>query len=318
MVFFKEVRNFFDDNPKVFTCISYAFIALMVISWLIDLFKSKIPVKEIPEISFFVEISPILSKFLIGVYIAWEFFNKKYEKKEYNELKVKGDKYESLVSELTKNDIGIRKTCNQVLNQLFTKYKLDPSCRITLFYSRDLIRNPKSFYIMERYSNGGEQAHFEQNKKYSIENGVIQLIWQNSVFKDSDKCPEYKINGKAVKQKNSKKAYIEYQENNFSITSEDISRKKMKSCDFLGLRFSNENNIHIIILFESTKKGRLKSHNEISIKEFLEDSYIVEHLSSNIQFMVWLIENNQTYKGDDARTKSELMAEFNSKKGESR
>ena len=328
---FREIKLFFNDNPRVFIVTSYLFIAFLIVTWGLDIFRDKILkldyVNNYPNLIWLINSSSWLSKLLTGIYISWEFFDKQLAKGEriiFKEQEAKYNKikkdFGTVISELKHHDISIKKQCRDILKYIFEKYGLDCTCRISLFYTNTPSRNPNKFYIMERFSTGGQQSHFKPDKEYDISRGVLKLIWMNEIYKDSNNCPEYKDTGKQAKKKRKNLEYEDYQKNIFNLTEQDINNQKMKSCDFLGIRFSSENDVHIIILIESRKKGKLADLKEQSINTYLKSSYIVEYLLYSISFIIWLMEKRKKYThtddvSDKEIQKSELMNEYHENRG---
>lgn len=326
---FKEIKLFFNDNPRVFKVTSCLFIASLITTWGLDIFRDKILkldyIHDYLSLIWLINSSGWLSKLLIGIYISWEFLDKQLAKEEYTTLKEKESDYNKLkkdfsivLSELTHHNIDIKKQCRYILKSIFEKYKLDSTCRISLFYTQTAVRNPDKFYIMERFSTGGEQSNFRPDKAYEISRGVLKFIWMNEIYKDSNRCPEYKDAGKQAKKKKSTLEYENYQRDIFGLTDKDINDQKMKSCDFLGMRFSTENDVHIIILIESRKKGKLVDLNEQSINTSLKNSYAIEHLLYMTSFMIWLMDKRIKHTNgitDKEIQKSELMSEYHQNRG---
>lgn len=167
---FNEFKQFLNDNPKLTKFFKVLYFITLVIFWFIDLFNQKIPDNYNSVLDFIKNNSKIFYGVMIGLYIGYEFLNKKHEKIEskntkklvQEKLEIE-QKYQSLLSEILKSESYIKKSSSDILKLLFERYKLDSSCRITLFHNKVASRAPEFFYIMERYSTG-ESKHILSQK----------------------------------------------------------------------------------------------------------------------------------------------------------
>ena len=149
---FNEFKQFLNDNPKLTKFFKVLYFITLVIFWFIDLFNQKIPDNYNSVLDFIKNNSKIFYGVMIGLYIGYEFLNKKHEKIEskntkklvQEKLEIE-QKYQSLLSEILKSESYIKKSSSDILKLLFERYKLDSSCRITLFHNKVASRAPEFF-----------------------------------------------------------------------------------------------------------------------------------------------------------------------------
>ncbi len=90
---------------------------------------------------------------------------------------------------------------------------------------------------------------------------------------------------------------------------------RMKPCDFIGLKFTHENEFHIILLFESRKKGKLLSLDVQEINRFLTNNYLHNYLLLNSIFINFLSSKKQAEVNSDlmraaTKSKADLTQEY--------
>lgn len=84
---FNEFKQFLNDNPKLTKFFKVLYFITLVIFWFIDLFNQKIPDNYNSVLDFIKNNSKIFYGVMIGLYIGYEFLNKKHEKIESKNTK---------------------------------------------------------------------------------------------------------------------------------------------------------------------------------------------------------------------------------------
>lgn len=287
----KKLRIWIEDSPKVLVVL----IFLIAISWGSNIFISnKITwFSNRPNIIFIIEALSITFNVITGIYALLSFFYLRIDKIDSLEL---SKKYQSMdennrriSSELSLKEKDIRKNCRDLMKKLFDDFNLDSSSRITVFFTKDLSRNPDKFNILERYSTGGRQAYFRENDEYLVSIGVIKHIWENGFHCDVGVCPPYSESGRKKQIKRDR--YIQHQYENYQISEEMCKNMNMKSCDFVGINLSDDIS-NVILLFESRKSNSLNHINESSLKRHLSKNF-KKDLLFYVELLNWLLDKRK-------------------------